>query len=981
MKTTFCLMTAAALTGLSAAPLRSDFDPKLPRRISVERTAEHTIDRNTCVVLPPGSTPTAKFAAAELAKYLGKAFGAAIPVVPAPAVGKFSIVVGDNEYSRALGVDVSKFDRDGFAVKSGKNMIVIAGRDDRKGEPAQMRGIYFEHATLFGAYFFLEHFAGVRFYFPGKYGEVIPRITKITPGSVDIYDRPDHFQRRCQEIYTGWYDKEYPGPQGATLQNYRRRAQTFYVPCCHSLEHSGYYRRFAQSHPEYFAKDPNGKLYAPAHYSVGSGCYLSEGFRNEICLDGISYLKGEPASKRGVMGGTDRNPKPGFRWDTVVGQPGFFSVMPGDHHRRCLCPRCKAFIARYGENEYVWTFVTDIARRIKKSGVGGKVTAMAYARYKEPPKCAIPAGMEVMVAVTGPWAEGFPEMRKAHDERIRAWTRKLGGRKVWLWTYPHKRGKGSTFYHEGIPQMAPRTIGRYYKRQAPYTFGSFYEGESDKWIFNYLNTYVYFKLAWDNGTDVDALIAEHYRLMFGKAAPEMENFYRELENIWTTKLLGKVTETPLGPVTTPPTIHEVWEKIYSPAKLAAFGKLFDQAEKKVSGETLERLKFIRKQFLGSLLEASAKYFREKNALADWSYFVKPLETGESITVDGSLGDSGWKKAETAFLLPVTGDACEVKTIIRGRADRENLYFSFECMEPEMEDIWADRRTRNHKDLWMDSVAELFLDPSGNGREYYHLTVNSKGTVSETKHLRVGSTTRPGGPWTSDAKIAAKALKDRFTVEIAVPKTALPGFDAAKFRANFCRHRALKKKKAGCRFYVWSPNRIGFHEAENYGRLVFAEVSDGNMIRNGDFTRPFRGTWAVSSPGPGGPVLDESTFITGGRSVRLDARDGGFKWLLQGLPLKSNTTYAVSFYMKTEKVEAAGSNGGFQLLLGDNRNNFFPKAPYTGTMPWTRQGFFWTTGPDGGKVLKGRSRCIRFGLRNAKGVVWIDNIRFAEVPKK
>ena len=236
-------------------------------------------------------------------------------------------------------------------------------------------------------------------------------------------------------------------------------------------------------------------------------------------------------------------------------------------------------------------------------------------------------------------------------------------------------------------------------------------------------------------------------------------------------------------------------------------------------------------------------------------------------------------------------------------------------------------------------------------------------------------------WTSKAQIAAKILKDRFIIEVAVPKAELEGFDPENFRANFCRHRALRKSKVLSRYYTWSPNHIGYHEVENYGRLTFKKVPDGNMIKNGNFTAPYQRTWSVNTHGPGGPEFDENIFITGGRSARLNARDGGFKWIYQGLPLKSNTTYAVSFYMKMENVQPTASYGGFQLLLGDNNNNFVPRNPYTGSMPWTRQGFFWTTGPDGGKVMKGRSRCIRFGIRNARGVVWIDDVRFAEVPKK
>jgi hypothetical protein len=157
-----------------------------------------------------------------------------------------------------------------------------------------------------------------------------------------------------------------------------------------------------------------------------------------------------------------------------------------------------------------------------------------------------------------------------------------------------------------------------------------------------------------------------------------------------------------------------------------------------------------------------------------------------------------------------------------------------------------------------------------------------------------------------------------------------------------------------------------------------------MIKYGNFPfASFRGNWDVNSHDPvKGMVTDETTFITGGRSALFHCTDPKqIKWLHRGLPLKANTTYAVSFYLKMENVKPGSAHGGLQILLGDNRNNYYPDTPYVGTMPWTRQGFFWKTGKDGGRVIPGRSRCIRFGLRNAKGIVWIDNVKFVEVPQK
>jgi hypothetical protein len=516
---------------------------------------------------------------------------------------------------------------------------------------------------------------------------------------------------------------------------------------------------------------------------------------------------------------------------------------------------------------------------------------------------------------------------------------------------------------------------------APYIFGAYMESECDRFLYFYLNFYVFSKVAWDNKCDYLSVIEEHHKLMFGKAAPEMNKFYNELERIWITQIVGRVSETPLGPVVTPPAENELWEKLYSPAKLKEFTALFEAALKKSSGETRDRINFIKKHFLDSLLNRSEKYFREKEALADWSYYVKPLAAGDKITVDGLLNDSGWQKVGTAFLLPAAGDTIEVKTTVKGRIDKEFLYFGFECMEPLMNDIKNAKRSRDHKDLWGDSVVELMFDPSGKNKEYFHFIVNSRGEFSDYRNTRMGSTSLNDIKWTSGAKTAAKTFKDRYTVEIAIPLKALTNFNADNFKANFCRHRALKSTKVKTPHYVWSPTPIGFHDVEKYGKLVFKPVNDGNMIKYGDFDKPsLRGIWDVNSHDPvKGPVLDETTFITAGRSVKFHSPDGThFKWLYRSLPLKANTTYAVSFYLKMDNVKPTAAHGGFQILLGDNKNNFYPPSPYTGSQPWRRMGFFWTTGKEAGKIIPGRSRCIRFGLRNAKGTVWIDNLKFAEV---
>ena len=94
--------------------------------------------------------------------------------------------------------------------------------------------------------------------------------------------------------------------------------------------------------------------------------------------------------------------------------------------------------------------------------------------------------------------------------------------------------------------MSPRAYGEYYKGIAPWIFGAFAESESDRFLYNYLNYYIFSKVAWDNRADFEALLEEHYRLMFGNAAPAMKKFYETLEDKWVGQVAGRVVDTPLG---------------------------------------------------------------------------------------------------------------------------------------------------------------------------------------------------------------------------------------------------------------------------------------------------------------------------------------------------------------------------------------------------------------------------------------------------
>ena len=177
-------------------------EPRVPRQIIVGSKAQMTMVKDGKVlfelVVPEDASPSAKFAGQEAAEQLSSAFGANIPVVQNTKGNEPAIVIGDVKLAEKVGIELDKLDRDGFVIRTIGNQVLIIGRDT-KDNPLQVItrfGYKGEVATLFGVYDFLERFAGIRYYYPGKLGTIIPRRTEWTLPEIDIYERPDFMQRR-----------------------------------------------------------------------------------------------------------------------------------------------------------------------------------------------------------------------------------------------------------------------------------------------------------------------------------------------------------------------------------------------------------------------------------------------------------------------------------------------------------------------------------------------------------------------------------------------------------------------------------------------------------------------------------------------------------------------------------------------------------------------------------------------------------------
>lgn len=580
------------------------------------------------IVVAPDACRVVRYAAKTLSESLAKTLGAPVPVVNAFSPGKTAIVLGSNDWSVAAGVDTSSLKRDGFVIRTAPGKIYLAGRDDQTvnmevvadracGSPMFERGTY---NAVIG---FLERFVGWRFYFPGELGTIVPRLAAIRVPETDLRDEP-YFKVRYWSYWGmgSWHDEisEKEWSRYKTLERINLRMETERIPVAHGQALLAYPERFAKTNPEFFALDKNGKrlmdsVFAPgASYKASQFCYTS-GVWEELYKDARSFFLREDASVRGIVA---RNGK-GYSWNQVgADERRYFDIMPQDGLIRCRCEGCEKLPKRNDgqwASEIVWGNTAKIGKRLKAEGVKGTLVQMAYGAYRRMPDIDLPDNVAVMLAERGPWSMKMPDRLAADMKEVDSWSAKLNAN-LWLWNYA---GKFACFNFNlpDIPQSAPRSIGAYYKLVKDKVFGAYLETETDIFLFDYLNLYVFSRVMWDPTVDVEAVLDEHDRLMFGAGAAEMGEFFRILEDVWLTKVAGRTLDTPLGPQPLVPSEFELWTRIYSPKRLDYIDGLFERALKKAKGDemSVRRIELMRRVMYGRFARKARAYQKTVDAKA------------------------------------------------------------------------------------------------------------------------------------------------------------------------------------------------------------------------------------------------------------------------------------------------------------------------------------------------------------------------------
>jgi hypothetical protein len=235
-------------------------------------------------------------------------------------------------------------------------------------------------------------------------------------------------------------------------------------------------------------------------------------------------------------------------------------------------------------------------------------------------------------------------------------------------------------------------------------------------------------------------------------------------------------------------------------------------------------------------------------------------TAGPIRVDGNLSELSWQRAAwSAYFTDIEGSAQPAptfKTRFKLLWDDSAVYIAAELEEP---DVWASLTTRDAI-VYHDNDFEVFIDPDGDGHNYFEVEVNAFNTIFD---LLLVKPYRNGGPartrWNAKGLRSAVTVTgtinqpgdqdQKWVVEMAIPLHALklktsdhPSMDQAKWRVNFSRvewdsefiNGAYTRKKSPAtgrllpeHNWVWSPQGvINMHLPERWGTVYFLNQPPG-----------------------------------------------------------------------------------------------------------------------------------------------------------
>ena len=744
------------------------------------------------IVLDAKAAPTAKLAASNLQEYIERVSGAKLDIIADAVEAKGNIFVGERADM------VGDLKPEGYRIVAKDGNLYITGRDSDKvvygirnpwrrpevyNESLKL-GAFGEAGTLYGVNNFLEKYAGVRFYWPGELGTVVPKREIKVPANIDEGNYPKFSYRHI------WLCNFNDAPEDALW--YRRIGLGAKAPV--QIIDYNYFLTgaFKDKHPEYLAlvdgeRDTGSKC---ASRGGGSLCYTAPGCKEAVAALIIDFFRTHP-------------------------EHAYFPLVPGDGYwRTCECENC---VKRYDINGkkddpgrfsyHVWEFVDGVAKIVGQEFPDKYVGCLAYESFLVAPKeiNKFSPNVAVMFCMNRS-SMASPVYAKAMRERIEEWKEKVSN-SMFTWNYYLHCWKPWT----EMPVFFMDTIQKDIQYEVRNGFGGeFIEAES--WssgkrpgvtypATQHLNLYVTGKLYWNPDLDMNALLDEYYELFYGPAKLPMRQFVTTAQKFWNDANMQNKKATGIFEAVS---VKDVFDN----RKMVLLKNYLDQALAAAPKGSQYH----------AHVEQMAKEFATGAKVVDMMTRKLPEAvvpfTKDIIAVDGKLTESAWKNVKPMDMVAKDGLVTPHKTKVMTLYDSKNLYIAFELSEKKTDKLKVDGKTRDFGEMYLDDCVEFYVMKDNTKMSGFQFIVNAAGVLWDASITENGSR---NSKWNSAATSAATIVGDKIFIEISIPLTDIGVKAGDEVYANFYRSRVVDE---GQEFACWSPIFKHSHLSPDYfGKLT------------------------------------------------------------------------------------------------------------------------------------------------------------------
>lgn len=431
---------------------------------------------------------------ADIVDYVFKSTGAKLPVVDLaksqPPSGQTLIYIGRSPYVDAkVGRVLEGMDPTGFLIRAvDAQHLIIAGPTSE--------------GTEFGTYEFLERFVGIRWLMPTDVGDYIPKLKNLAiPASINIKEEPAFMQ--VVHIATGAEQRMWSRHMRFwTRLNFHHNLKHLFPPAKYTATHPEFYPILTPGSTERFLPPANTEDWQP--------CFTAPGIVDEAAKNIIAYLDTNPRIKSYSFGINDTGT-----------------------HRFCQCENCRkeyiegeTFLGMPSYSDVYFKFVNAVIEKVLKVHPDAWFGCLAYNNIgKAPVNVRLhPRLIPFMTYDTMQTID--PERRKNHEALVQEWNKKSTFLARSDYTYGADHVPPRIYTHhwaEYVRWARDHKVKAWYAETYPFF------GEAPKY-------YVMAKIWWNPDRDVDTILAEWYRLSFGKASAPMKAYFDHWENYWTKRV-------------------------------------------------------------------------------------------------------------------------------------------------------------------------------------------------------------------------------------------------------------------------------------------------------------------------------------------------------------------------------------------------------------------------------------------------------------